>query len=290
MNRNLRYPLLFAMPALLIYFVMFIAPSLGSFYYSLTDWNFSAPTVSFVGLQNFRDMFEDSVLLIAFKNTFIFAFIVTIMQNAVGFVLALLMNEKLFLRNTLRTVYFLPIVISPLLVGYIFGAIYHPEYGILNQFLNFIGLHALANDWLNDPRIALYSIIATELWRVSGFAMVIYLAGLQTIPADVVEQSKIDGAGYGKRLRHIVFPLVAQSFTVNFILSLISCLKVFDIVFALTKGGPGFVTEVFNTYILRSFGNGELGYSTAANLVLFFLITIIALLFLYFLRKREVEM
>ncbi|WP_162463277.1 carbohydrate ABC transporter permease [Paenibacillus psychroresistens] len=290
MNKNLKYPIIFALPALIIYFVMFIAPSLGSFYYSLTDWNLGAASVSFIGLQNFKDMFEDSVLIIAFKNTLIFAVIVTVMQNIIGFGLALALNEKLFLKTTLRTIYFLPIVISPLLVGYIFGAIYHPEFGILNQFLHAIGLHGLAEDWLNDPQIALYSIIGTELWRVSGFAMIIYLAGLQMVPSDCIEQSKIDGANYWKRLRHVIFPLIAQSFTVNFILSLIGCLKVFDIVFALTKGGPGFTTEVFNTYILRAFGRGALGYSTAANLVLFFLITCIAMVLLYFLRKREVEM
>lgn len=200
------------------------------------------------------------------------------------------MNEALKLRNLLRMIFFLPYVIAPIVIGYIFRAIYHPEHGIVNTVLDHIGLHFMAQDWLNDPKYALFSIILTDLWRVAGFSMVVYLAGLQFIPKDLIESSSMDGAQYWQRFRSIIFPLLAPALTVNVLLSMIGSMKVFEMVMVLTEGGPGYTTEVFYTYIRGMFSTGLFGYATAVNVVLFVLVTIVGVPVLMAMKKREVEM
>ncbi|MBB6735958.1 carbohydrate ABC transporter permease [Cohnella zeiphila] len=285
-----KYPLYFSFPALLVFLLFFIAPTFVGVYYSFTDWNIHAQTVHFIGLDNYRALFQEPRLKTALVNTLVFAAAVTVLQNVIGIALALVLNEKLKLRNVLRLIFFMPYVIAPVVIGYVFRAIYHPDHGIVNRALREFGLGALAQDWLNDPKWALFSIIMTDLWRVSGFAMVVYLAGLQFIPKDLLESASIDGASYWSRFRHIVFPLLAPSFTVNVLLSLIGSMKVFEMVMVLTEGGPGYTTEVFYTYIRSTFSMGQMGYSTAINLVLFVLVTAIGVPVLMAMKKREVDM
>ncbi|WP_100405527.1 carbohydrate ABC transporter permease [Bacillus solitudinis] len=290
MHITSKYPYYFLAPALIVFLIFSIFPTLTGFYYSFTDWNIYAHDIRFTGLENYKQMLEDKRVITAFKNTIIFAVAVTILQNVFGLILALMLNEALYARNLLRTIFFMPYVIAPIIIGHIFSALYHPDNGMINEILRAVGLGSFAMDWLNNPNIALFSIIATDVWRVTGFAMIIYLAGLQFIPKDLLESANIDGANYWERFKNIIFPLLAPSFTINILLSLISSMKVFEIVIVLTEGGPGYRTEVFNTYIMRMFSSGELGYSTAVNLVLFVLITGIGIPVLHFLRKREVEM
>jgi ABC-type sugar transport systems, permease components len=285
-----KYPIYFSFPALSVFLLFFIAPTLIGVYYSFTDWNVNADSIRFIGLDNYKALFGEPRLGKALSNTLIFAAAVTLLQNAVGLGLALLMNEAIRMRNLYRTVFFMPYVIAPIVIGYVFRAIYHPEHGIVNEALGWIGLGSLGQDWLNDPKWALFSIIVTDIWRVAGFAMVVYLAGLQFIPKDLTESASIDGAGYWRRFRHIVFPLLAASFTVNVLLSVIGSMKVFEMVMVLTDGGPGYTTEVFYTYIRSTFSLGQMGYSTAINLVLFVLVTVVGVPVLMALKKREVEM
>lgn len=285
-----RYPLYFSAPAAAIFLVFFIAPTVFGVYYSFTNWNIHADNIRFIGFDNYAALFQEPRLGKALSNTLIFAAAVTVLQNLIGLGLALVMNESIRMRNFFRTVFFMPYVIAPIVIGYVFRAIYHPEHGIVNVILDNVGLGAMAQDWLNDPKWALFSIIVTDLWRVSGFTMVIYLAGLQFIPKDLLESASIDGASYRHRLRHIILPLIAASTTVNILLSLIGSMKVFEMVMVLTDGGPGYTTEVFYTYIRSTFSMGEMGYSTAINLVLFLLVTLVGLPVLAALKRREVEM
>jgi len=285
-----RYPLYFLFPALAVFLLFFMTPTAIGVYYSFTDWNINADEIKFIGWDNYAALFQEPRLKTALQNTLVFAACVTVLQNVVGLALALVMNEALKTKNVLRTIFFMPYVIAPLVIGYIFRAIYHPEHGIVNRFLHGVGLSALAQDWLNDPRFALFSIIMTDIWKVAGFAMVVYLAGLQFIPKDLTESASIDGANYRSRFRHIVFPLLAPAFTVNVLLSMISSMKVFEMVMALTEGGPGYTTEVFYTYIRSMFSSGEFGYATAVNLVLFALVTLVGVPVLMAMKKREVEM
>ncbi|WNS46666.1 sugar ABC transporter permease [Paenibacillus sp. MMS20-IR301] len=284
-----KYPLYFAFPALAVFLVFFITPTVIGFYYSFTDWNINADVITFTGLDNYRTLFQEPRLLTAFKNTLIFAAAVTVFQNVLGLGLALILNEALKARNFLRMIFFMPYVISPIVIGYIFRAIYHPSNGIINQLLHTVGLGGMAQDWLNDPKFALFSVIITDLWRVTGFSMVVYLAGLQFISRDLIESSSIDGAHYWQRFRYIVFPLLASSLTVNVLLAMINSMKIFEMVMVLTDGGPGYTTEVFFTYIRNMFSTGQFGYATAVNLMLFVLVTIVGVPVLMGLKKREME-
>ncbi|MGG1518610.1 sugar ABC transporter permease [Paenibacillus oryzisoli] len=287
---RLKYPLYFSFPALAVFLLFFITPTLIGFYYSFTDWNINADRIQFTGLANYIELFKEPRLKTAFINTLIFAGAVTLLQNFLGLGLALILNEALKLRNLLRMIFFMPYVIAPIVIGYIFRAIYHPEHGIVNTLLSNVGLGFLAHDWLNDPKYALFSIIVTDLWRVAGFSMVVYLAGLQFIPKDLIECSSIDGAKYWQRFRSVVFPLLAPALTVNVLLSMIGSMKVFEMVMVLTEGGPGYTTEVFYTYIRGMFSTGLFGYATAVNVVLFVLVTLVGVPVLMAMKKREVEM
>lgn len=283
------YPMWLLLPVLLIYGTLYIIPTLSGFYYSLTDWNIYNETIKFVGFQQYKDLLDTGDLLGALKHTIIFAVIVTLLQNGLGVCLALVLTSKIRGRSWFRTIFFLPCVLSTLIIGYLFSAIYQPE-GILNEFLRFIGLDYITTDWLGNADVALYSISFANIWQHTGFTMTIYIAGILTIPKEMIEASIIDGSSYLKRVRYIIFPLLAPSFTINIILSLIGSLKVFEIVFALTSGGPGDATEVVNTLIFDLFSLGMYAMGTAANVCLFIAIAIVSFISLYFLRKREVQL
>ena len=289
-TRRAGYPYYFLFPALGVFALLFLTPTVTGLWYSLTDWNINTDKINFVGLDNFRELLADRKLVAALVNTLIYSFSVTFLRNAIGLILALMLNTKMRMQNLFRTLIFLPYVISPLIIGYLFTAIYQPSHGLLNQGLRFFGLKFLAVDWLNDPSWALFSTVMVDVWRTAGFSMVIYLAGLQMIPLELYETAALDGARYWKTFRHIMFPLIAPSVTVNLVLSLIGTMKVFVMILVLTNGGPGFSTEVMNTYIMGSFSLGMYGYGTAANLLLTLLIIALGFPVLFWLRRREVEL
>lgn len=286
-----RYPNWFLLPTILIFGFLFVIPTLTSFYYSLTDWNINRRVISFIGLENFRELFSDVKFRSTLGNTLTYSFSVTFVRNFLGLFLAILLNNaQLKGRNLFRTIIFLPYVIAPVVIGYLFTAIYNPAQGILNQSLRAFGMGFLAQDWLNDPNIALFSTIMTDVWRTTGFSMVIYLAGLQAIPHELYESAEIDGADGRWKLTNVTIPLLAPSITINVVLALIGTMKVFVMILVLTNGGPGYATEVINTYIMSTFSLGLYGSGTAANIILSFLIIVIALPVLLFLKKREVEL
>lgn len=284
------YPYWFLLPAFAVFALLFLVPTGTGIYYSFTDWNINTPDVHFVGLQNFRELFSDRKLVAALQHTLVYAFSVTFLRNAIGLGLALMLNAKLKFRGFFRTVFFLPYIISPIIIGYLFTAIYHPAHGLLNEGLRLVGLKFMAVDWLNDPKYALLSTILVDVWRTAGFSMVIYLAGLQMIPTELFESASLDGARYPQTFRYIMFPLIAPSLTINLTLSLIGTMKVFVMILVLTNGGPGYTTEVINTYIMTSFSLGLYGMGTAANILLTLLIVILGFPVLAFLKKREVAL
>ncbi len=286
-----RYPNWFLLPTILIFGFLFVIPTVTSFYYSLTDWNINRRVISFIGFENFRELFSDVKFRSTLGNTLTYSFSVTFVRNFLGLFLAILLNNaQLKGRNLFRTIIFLPYVIAPVVIGYLFTAIYNPAQGILNQALRMFGLGFLAQDWLNDPNIALFSTIMTDVWRTTGFSMVIYLAGLQAIPHELYESAEIDGANGRWKLTNVTLPLLAPSITINVVLALIGTMKVFVMILVLTNGGPGYATEVINTYIMSTFSLGLYGSGTAANIILSFMIIVIALPVLLFLKKREVEL
>ena len=287
-SMNKFYSKAFIIPAAIVYSVFFIIPTILAFVLSFTDWTSYSDEISFAGLYQFITLLTKSVFYTGLKNTLIFAVIVTVCQNVFALIIALIANKKLKTKRFIRMVFFMPCVLSFLIVGYAFSAILHPT-GPLNQLLTSIGLGALATDWIMNPSINIYVIAAINVWMFTGFSMAIYLAGLQTIPNELYEAARIDGASWGQGVRHIALPLLAPAFTINIVMSLIGSMKVFELVFVTSRGGPGDASQVINTLVFQSFGQGVYAYATATSVVLFVIITIIALPVLKILRGREVE-
>ncbi|OCT12862.1 hypothetical protein A8709_21255 [Paenibacillus pectinilyticus] len=288
--RKLWVQVLFILPALLIFSIFIVIPMMSSVYYSLTNWNGLDPAISFIGLDNYRKLLHDSEVWIALKNTIVFAVLVTIFQNVLSLLLALLVDGSRWYYRYLRVVYLIPALLSALAIGYIWSYLYNPVFGIINTVLEDIGLGQLAQDWLGDPKWSMYSIVFTNIWQWAGITMIIYMAGLQAIPADLYEAANIDGSNKWQTFTRITFPLIAPAFTINMMISIIGSFKVFDIIYVMTKGGPGTTTESLAILLYKkAFNFNEMGYGTSIAIVMFLIILVISIFQLSFLRKREVE-
>jgi len=265
------YPLYFALGALLLYTIFVVVPGIMGFYYSFTDWSSFSPNVNWVGLENFRTIFSSNTNYLSYiRNTLTFTVFTIILKTILGLGLALLLNATITWGKHLhRVLLYLPVVIPMLVVGIVFKSILHPATGLLNTFFRTIGLDFLAQQWLVNPAIALYSVIGVDTWKGVGYIMVILLAGLQAIPQDYYEAAEIDGASGWKKLLHITIPLLMPAITVTTVLNLLHGLKVFDIVYVLTNGGPGYATEVVFTSVFKEFSKGRFGISTALSTLLF---------------------
>lgn len=287
MNKNKRYPALFMAPGVLIYGVFFILPVLIGVWYSFTNWNFTR--ADFVGLMNYKNIISDPSIKRALLNTIIFTVVTTVGKVGLGLALAVFLNRKLRLRNYLRGISFFPAIISTVAVGIVFTAILHP-YGLLNQFFRALGLDFMAKNWLTDTKLALLSVCGVEIWKWSGFNMVIILAGLQAVPPEYQEAATIDGANAWQRFWRVTFPLILLAFNNAFVNSLIGGLKVFDIIVATTNGGPGVTTQVMNTMIYRSFSFNMQGEANAGYVLLAVIVALFAVSSYSIIRKREVDL
>lgn len=287
MNKNKRYPALFMAPGVLIYGVFFILPVLIGVWYSFTNWNFTR--ADFVGLMNYKNIISDPSIKRALLNTIIFTVVTTVGKVGLGLALAVFLNRKLHLRNYLRGISFFPAIISTVAVGIVFTAILHP-YGLLNQFFRALGLDFMAKNWLTDTKLALLSVCGVEIWKWSGFNMVIILAGLQAVPPEYQEAATIDGANAWQRFWRVTFPLILSAFNNAFVNSLIGGLKVFDIIVATTNGGPGVTTQVMNTMIYRSFSFNMQGEANAGYVLLAVIVALFAVSSYSIIRKREVDL
>ncbi len=273
----------FAYPALIIYTLLFMVPVGLNFYYSLTNWNavrLTGETAKFIGFENFITIFQDPDLLSVITRTIFFALITTILKNVFGFLLALALNEGIKTRNVLRAIFFLPSMLSPLIIGLIFGSIFMTA-GFANQLLSFVGLEELATTaWLTTKETALGTSMGVEVWRQVGFNMVIYLAGLQLIDTSFYEAASVDGATKRQQLVYITLPRMIPSLIINLLLALSQGLKAFDIIFVLTGGGPNGATELINTLVFKEFGKKLYGMSAAYGVVLFAITAVVGLLVL----------
>ncbi len=288
MKLRSRYPYYFVLAALILYVVFFIIPSLSGIAYAFTDWNAYSGEVNFVGLQNFQTILSPGENYLSYiSNTLVFTAITIILKTVFGLGLALLLSEgvRRFV-NAYRVMIYLPAVLPTLVVALIFRSILNPATGLLNTFLRGIGLDSAARPWLVDPHIALYSVIGVDTWKGVGYIMVILLAGLQTIPREYYEAAEVDGASAWSRFWHITLPLLMPAIVVVTVLNVLYGLRVFDIVYALTNGGPGYATEVLSTAIFKAFSQGQYGLGTAVSSVLF-VILLVAGYFVIRLLERE---
>ncbi len=286
-----RYSYSLAVPGLLLYILFFIIPAIGGLALSFIKiLGFNISSARFGGIQNYLDVFSQPNMRGAIFNSFIFAVVTTVFKMLIGLTLAVALNKKLAFTNALRTIFFLPAVINTVAVGLIFSSLMHPANGLINGFLKAVGLGTLAQSWLVDTHLAIFSVCAIEIWKWSGFTMVILLSGMQTIGREYYEAAEIDGAGGWTKFRYITFPLLLPAFNNALILNIIGGLKVFDLIQATTQGGPGSATEVFGTIIFKSFGSGRLGEGCAASILLALIIAAIAMPTYKYIADREVEM
>ena len=283
-------PWLFVLPALAVYAAVVLYPSLAGVYYAFTDWAGVGSHKDFVGLDNFKDLAHDDRALGSLKNTLLLTVAIVIFQTGAGLLLALGVHARIRSRIVLRVIFFSPVVISPVMVAFLWKYIYNPAPDAgLNGLLGSVGLGGLQQDWLGNPSIALWSVVAMVVWQYAGYSMVIFLAGLEGISKDLPEAAMIDGAGPWQRFRFITWPLLAPALTINVMLSTIGGLKLFDQVFAATNGGPGYSTETLSTVLYKeAFVYGHFGYSTAVALVLALFVAAVSMVQVHYLRSREV--
>ena len=271
-----RYPLHFVLPALVLYTLLVVLPSVLGIGYSFTDWSAYSSDIGFIGLENYQRFFSlEENYLFFLSNTLVFTLATIALKTVIALGLAMLLSSGVKrLVGFYRTLIYLPAVLPVLIVALIFRSILHPSTGLLNTTLRALGLDGLARGWLIEPSVALWSVIGVDTWRGVGYIMVILLAGLQSIPKDFYEAARIDGANGWQLFRHVTIPLLMPVIMVVTVLNVLHGLRVFDIVYALTNGGPGYATEVMYTVIFNAFSTGQYGLGTAISSVLFVILAV----------------
>ena len=283
--RRFKIEYLFALPALIVFFIFFIYPFLNGFWLSLTKWNgYTDPT--FIGLKNFEDIFQDARALSAIKNTVVFALISTPLLNLFGLGYALLLeNTRSMMVKVTRTLVYVPAIISPLIMGYVWFFIMKSG-GTGQELLSSLGLNALVFDWLAKPSLALALIITVNAWQFAGMTMIIYLSALQAVPQELYEAADVDGASYWQKLIHVKLPSITSAITINILTNIIGSLAIFDVIVALTDGGPGYATESLSIYIMRMSYGGSTGFAVAVAMVMFFITFIPVMTYIALTKKK----
>lgn len=284
--RKRDYPLQFIIPAVAVLVVFFLIPTILNLFYAFSDWSAFKTTISFNGLDNFKALFQSGTLLKDIGITVIFAVCVAFFQNFFGLVLAVFLEKDTVINRIARVLFFIPVLMSALAVGYVWQAILQSN-GALDQILSFITGQNIDIAWLGNTNTAIVIVSAIQGWKWAGLAMIIFLAGLKTIDQDVLEAAAIDGASGWQIFWKVKFPLMAPAFTFNIATSLLGSMNGFDTVQATTAGGPGGATEILNLYVWRTFGQGLYSQSTTMSLVLFVIVMIMAIPVIGYLRKRE---
>ncbi|SEO61472.1 carbohydrate ABC transporter permease [Paenibacillus sp. OK076] len=288
MNKTVKqtYSYWFLLPAALVYLVIFILPTALSFFFSLTRWNLTE--WEFIGLENFVTFFQEQSLSIGFKNTLIYAVVTCALKVVIGLLLGVVLTSKIRSKSYLRSVIFFPTLISTIAVGIAFSAMMHPTEGIINSGLALIRIEG--PDWLGDVRLALLSVAFVDVWKGLGFATVIYIAGILSIPEDYYEALQMDGGNGWHKFWNIIVPLCRPATHSVIILSFIGGLRSFDLIWTMTKGGPGFTTDLIASIIYKQYQGGFYGLATAGNVILFILVTLLALPLYSYMNRKEAEL
>jgi raffinose/stachyose/melibiose transport system permease protein len=286
MSRRSPYPYWFVVPAAAVYTALFLIPTVASFWFSLTRWDLT--TASYIGLDNFRQFFSEPFLVQGLVNTLIYAVLTSGTKTIAGLLLAVLLTSGLFAQGFLRTVIFFPVLVSTIGVGLTFTELMHPTKGVINVALEAIGIDGPG--WLTNPSLALISVAMVDVWKGVGLATLIYIAGLASIVPDYYEAARIDGATRRQMFWRITVPLVRPATITVITLSLIGGLRSFDLIWAMTRGGPGFSSDVIASVIYKQYQAGFFGLSTAGNVILFLLIAAIIMPLTIWFNQREVEL
>ncbi|MCM3724767.1 sugar ABC transporter permease [Neobacillus cucumis] len=288
MNRSLSqtYTYLFLVPAGIIYFVFFLLPTIMSLFFSMTWW--SLTDWKFIGLENFKTFFTESSLNIGFKNTIIYAVVTCSLKVVIGLLLGVFLCTKIRTVGFIRSMVFFPTLLSTIAVGMAFTVLMHPSQGFINLALKTIGI--AGPDWLGDTNIALLSVALVDVWKGVGIATVIFIAGIMSIPEEYYEALMIDGGNGFHKFWNIILPLSRPAMNSVIILAFIGGLRSFDLIWAMTKGGPGFSTDLIASIIYKQYQGGFYGLSTAGNVILFVVVSALAFPLYAFLNKKEVDL
>jgi len=275
----------FTIPLGLIFVFLYLVPTVTAFYYSTQRWTLF--DTSYVGLDNFSLFFKDPFLLGGIVHTFIYAFLTSGLKVVIGMFFGVVLMSNIKFRSLLRNLVFFPVLVSTIGVGITFQELMKPEVGILDQALHVFGIPQ--EGLLGNVTTAIYAIVAVDVWKGVGLATVIYIAGMAAIPQEYYEAAKVDGVSTWQNFRHIILPLLRPATNTVIILSLIGGLRSFDLIWAMTGGGPGFASDVLASLIYKKYQSGFYGLSTAGNVVMSLLILILVLPLSRYLTKREVE-
>lgn len=278
---------LFLTPVLIAFLVVVIIPFLIGVFYSFTDWSaVPGKSIHFIGLENFKQVFRDVKFGNSFRVTTLYTIMTVILTNLVGFLLAILVTQKFKTNNLLRTLFFMPNLIGGLILGFIWKFIFLKISPSITELLfNDANLF----NWLAQPKLALFSMVIVSTWQMGGYIMIIYIAAIQSIPESFIEAANIDGASGFHKLIYIIFPLVAQAFTISLFFTLSTSFKMFDVNLALTNGGPVGSTELLTLNIYSTaFSNLRFGFGQAKAIIFFFIVTVITLIQVFISKKREV--
>lgn len=288
-KNNKGWYLFFTAPLFIIFLTVVVIPFVIGIYYSFFKWDgIAANPKVFVGFDNFIKLFGDTRFLESTWKTTLFTILAVISVNIVGLVFALLVTSKLRTSNAARTMVFMPYLIGGLILGYIWQFIFLDVFTLIGEIT---GLENVFFNWLIDMDFALYALVFVFTWQMAGYIMIIYIAGIQSIPNDVMEASMIDGASWWQRLKNITFPLLMPAFTISLFLTLSSAFKIYDVNLSLTGGGPANSTEMFAMNIYNEiFGYGNYGYGQAKAIIFFLIVAAITLTQVYITKKREVEL
>lgn len=291
MNRKKLYPWYFTAGAALVYFLLCFLPGVLGIGYSFTDWNNFTDEINFVGLTNYKQIFEgNSEYGKYIFNTVVFTIVTTAAKTVVGLALALLLTQKFIkCKNFQRMIIFSPQVMSYLVVGLVFKSMLHPTTGFLNNFLRSIGLDALAKNWLTDLNLVFPTVMTVDTWKGMGYIMVVVIAGLLSIAPEYYEAASIDGASFFQKFRCITLPLLKPVLVNVTVLNVTYGLRVFDMIYSLTNGGPGNATGVINTAVYKEFSKGNLAMGTTLSSVLFFLMLALLYFIIKSMENKEVE-
>lgn len=275
-------------PAVLLFFLFLTLPAIQGIFYSFTNWNGFGKEYDFVGFRNYVSLFTDNVVGEAYWFTIKYAVVVTIFINIFSLLIAVGLNSRIKFRNFFRGIYFLPNILSVLIVGYIFNYLFSNVFTVWGQSL---GINWLSTNILGNESLAWIGIVIVAVWQGIALNTILYLAGLQTIPGDIYEASSLDGAGKWREFWSITFPLIAPFFTINMVLAMKNALMVFDQIVALTNGGPGRATQSISFLIYTGgFEGGEFAYQSANSVIYFIVIAVISILQIRFLQRREMDM
>jgi raffinose/stachyose/melibiose transport system permease protein len=284
-RRDHSYPTWFFLPAAVLFVVLFAVPTFASFYFSLTRWTLFE--TQFIGWENYAMFFSEPMLVRGFVNTFVYGFVTSGAKVVLGLLLGLLLTGRLFGRGFLRSVIFFPVLVSTIGVGITFKVLLDPFHGLINGVLGRIGINGPG--WLTDPQWALLSVAGVDIWKGLGIATLIYIAGIVAIPQEYFEAAKVDGASAWQNFWSITLPLLKPATTTVILLSLIGGLRSFDLIWAMTKGGPGFTSDVIASVIYKQYQAGFYGLSTAGNVVLFVVVSLIVVPMNMYFNRRELD-